>query len=202
MRDALAAAGLADVLGLAGDGVGGDVAAVAVGVGGGDGLLVELGEEDVGDGVVDGLGRVLEEVGEADVEAAFAEADGGVERGEAAETDVEGRHGRAGAEVAVLLFKDGDECGGHFCLKVNMWRCGFARRRVGYSNGFRTTCREDTMEVHELHERLHSWKDFWIDLGTITIGLLIALGLEAGVEQIHHVEQRHELEEELPGRHG
>jgi hypothetical protein len=53
------------------------------------------------------------------------------------------------------------------------------------------------MEVHPPHERLHSWKDFWIHLGTITIGLLIALGLEAGVEQIHHVEQRHQLEEEL-----
>jgi len=113
-EDALAAAGLADVLGLAGDGFGGDVAAVAVGVGGGDGLLVELGEQDVGDGVVDGVGRVLEDVGEADVEAAFAETDGGVEGGEAAETDVEGRDGRAGAKVSVLLFKYGDECGGHY----------------------------------------------------------------------------------------
>jgi len=55
------------------------VAAVAVGVGAGDGLLVELGEKDVGDGVMDGLGGVLEDVGEADVQAAFAEADGGVE---------------------------------------------------------------------------------------------------------------------------
>lgn len=113
-EDALAAAGLADVLGLAGDGFGGDVAAVAVGVGGGDGLLVELGEQDVGDGVVDGVGRVLEDVGEADVEAAFAETDGGVEGGEAAETDVEWRDGRAGAKVSVLLFKYGDECGGHY----------------------------------------------------------------------------------------
>ena len=77
--DAFAAAGLADVLGLFGDGFGGDVAAVAVGVDAGDGLFVELGEKDVGDGVVDGLGRVLEDVGEADVEAAFAQADGGVE---------------------------------------------------------------------------------------------------------------------------
>jgi hypothetical protein len=89
------------------------MAAVAVGVDGGDGLLVELGEEDVGDGVVDSLGCVLEEVGEADVEAAFAEADGGVERGEATEADVELRDGRAGAEVAVLLFEDGDQRGLH-----------------------------------------------------------------------------------------
>ena len=106
--DALASAGLTDVLGLAGDGFGADVAAVAVRVGAGDGLFVELGEEDVGDGVMDGIRCVLEEVGEADVEAAFAEADGGVEGGEAAEPDVELRNGCAGAEVAVLLFEDGN----------------------------------------------------------------------------------------------
>ena len=109
--DAFAPAGLADVLGLAGDRLGGDVAAVAVGVVGGDGLAVELGEEDVGDGVVDDLGGVLEEVREADVEVALAQADGGVEGGEAAETDVQGWDGRAGTEFAVLLFKDVDEMG-------------------------------------------------------------------------------------------
>ncbi len=77
--ETLAAASLADVLGLAGDGLGGDVAAVAVGVCGGDGFLVELGEEDVGDGVMDGVGGGFEQVGEADVETALAQADGGVE---------------------------------------------------------------------------------------------------------------------------
>ena len=117
-ENALAAAGLADVFGLTGDVLGRDVAAVTVGVGGGDGLFVELGEEDVGDGVVDGVGRVLEDVGEADVEATFAEADGGVEGGEAAETDVEGWNGRAGAKVSVLLFKYRDECGGHYGLRL------------------------------------------------------------------------------------
>jgi hypothetical protein len=54
--EAFAATGLADVLGLFGDGFGGDVAAVAVGVDTGDGFLVEFGEEDVSDGVMDGLG--------------------------------------------------------------------------------------------------------------------------------------------------
>ena len=77
--DAFAAAGLTDVLGLFGDGLGGDVATVAVGVRAGDGFLIELGEKDVGDGVVDGAGGVLEEVGESDVQTAFAEANGGVE---------------------------------------------------------------------------------------------------------------------------
>jgi hypothetical protein len=52
-EDALAAAGLADVLGLFGDGFGGDMTPVAVGVEAGDGLFVELGEKDVGDGVMD-----------------------------------------------------------------------------------------------------------------------------------------------------
>ena len=89
-----------------------DVAAVAVGVGGADGLAVELGEEDVGDGVVDGGGGGFEEVGEVDVEGALAQADGGVEGGEAAETDVDGGDGGAGAELAVLVLEDRQE-GGH-----------------------------------------------------------------------------------------
>jgi hypothetical protein len=128
--EAFAAAGLADVLGLFGDDLRGDVAAVAVGVDAGDGFLVELGEEDVGDGVVNAIGCGLEEVGEADVEAAFAEADGGVERGEAAEADVECGDGGSGAEFAVLVFEDGDErggCGDSFCVGLSgfgwMERC-------------------------------------------------------------------------------
>jgi hypothetical protein len=87
-REAFATAGLANVFSLAGDCLGGDVAAVSVGVGGGDGLFVKLGEEDVGDGVVDGVGCVLEQVRKTDVETALAEADGGVEGGETAEADV------------------------------------------------------------------------------------------------------------------
>jgi hypothetical protein len=110
--DAFAAAGLADVFGLFGDGFGGDVAAVAVGVDSGDGLFVELGEEDVGDGVMDGLGCGLEDVRQTNVETAFAEADGGVERGEAAEANVECWNGGAGAEFAVLVLEDGDDGGG------------------------------------------------------------------------------------------
>ena len=63
----------------------------------------------MGDGVVDGVGCGLEEVGETDVQTAFAEADGGVEGGKAAEADVERGDGGAGAEFAVLLLEDGDE---------------------------------------------------------------------------------------------
>jgi hypothetical protein len=55
------------------------------------------------------------------------------------------------------------------------------------------------MEVHPPHQPLHSWKDFWIHLGTITIGLLIAISLEQSVEKLHHLHQRHQLEEQLRG---
>lgn len=44
---------------------------------------------------------------------------------------------------------------------------------------------------------MHTWKDFWIHLGTITIGLLIALGLEQGMESMHRVHERHALQREL-----
>ena len=53
------------------------------------------------------------------------------------------------------------------------------------------------MDVHAPHQPLHTWKDFWIHLGTITIGLLIAISLEQSVEKLVHVHQRHQLEEDL-----
>jgi hypothetical protein len=53
------------------------------------------------------------------------------------------------------------------------------------------------MDVHVPHQPLHTWKDFWIHLGTITVGLLIAIGLEQSVEKLHHLHQRHQLEEDL-----
>ena len=52
-ENALAAAGLADPLGLFGDDFGLGVAAVAVVVVGRDGFAVELGQQDVGDSVMD-----------------------------------------------------------------------------------------------------------------------------------------------------
>jgi hypothetical protein len=53
------------------------------------------------------------------------------------------------------------------------------------------------MEVHPPHHPLHSWKDFWIHLGTITAGLLIAIGLEQSLEALHRLHQRHVLEHDL-----
>jgi hypothetical protein len=92
--------------------------AVTVGMKAGDRLLVELGEEDVGYGLMDRFGRGLEEIGETDVEAAIAKPDGGIEGGKPAEANVECGDGSAGSEIAVLMFEDGDEgggCGDLFC---------------------------------------------------------------------------------------
>jgi hypothetical protein len=106
---ALAAAGLANLLGLFGYGLGRDVSAIPVRVVAGDRLLVELGEKDMRDGVMDRLGGWLEQVGEADVQAAFAESDGRVQRGEAAEADIEWRDRSAGTEFAIFVLEDGNK---------------------------------------------------------------------------------------------
>jgi hypothetical protein len=53
------------------------------------------------------------------------------------------------------------------------------------------------MDVHPPHAGIHTWKDFWIHLGTITIGLLIAISLEQSVEWIHRVHEMHVLQGEL-----
>jgi hypothetical protein len=53
------------------------------------------------------------------------------------------------------------------------------------------------MDVHAPHEPIHSWRDFFIHLITITIGLLIALGLEAGAEAVHHCALRAETRANL-----
>ena len=53
------------------------------------------------------------------------------------------------------------------------------------------------IDVHAPHGGVHTWKDFWIHLGTITLGLLIAIGLEQSVEAMHRLHQRHQLEADL-----
>ncbi len=41
------------------------------------------------------------------------------------------------------------------------------------------------MEVHPPHHSLHSWRDFFVHIATIVVGLLIAIGLEQSVEMLH-----------------
>lgn len=53
------------------------------------------------------------------------------------------------------------------------------------------------LDVHPPHDPTHTWKDFFIHIATIVVGLLIAVGLEQGVEWLHHRHQLHRLEESL-----
>lgn len=42
------------------------------------------------------------------------------------------------------------------------------------------------MDVHPPHQPVRGWKDFALHLLTITVGLFIALSLEAAVQSLHH----------------
>ena len=53
------------------------------------------------------------------------------------------------------------------------------------------------LDVHPPHSPTHTWKDFFIHVGTICVGLLIAIGLEQTVEYFHHQHQLHHFEEAL-----
>lgn len=53
------------------------------------------------------------------------------------------------------------------------------------------------MEVHAPDHGIHSWRDFLVHMGTICLGLLIALGLEQTVIFIHEANQRAELRASL-----
>lgn len=53
------------------------------------------------------------------------------------------------------------------------------------------------LDVHSPHESVRSWKDFFTHIAIITIGLLIAIGLEQTVEHIHHIYQLNEARREL-----
>jgi len=53
------------------------------------------------------------------------------------------------------------------------------------------------IDVHPPNEPIHGWRDFFIHLTTITIGLFIALSLEGCVEWRHHRHLAHEAETSL-----
>jgi hypothetical protein len=42
------------------------------------------------------------------------------------------------------------------------------------------------IEIHSPHEPVHSWKDAFIHIAIIVVGLVIAVGLEQTVEFVHH----------------
>lgn len=53
------------------------------------------------------------------------------------------------------------------------------------------------LDVHPPHQPAHTWKDFFIHIATIVIGLLIAIGLEQTVEFFHHRREVKEAREAL-----
>ena len=53
------------------------------------------------------------------------------------------------------------------------------------------------LDVHPPTEPVHGWRDFFIHIATITIGLLIALSMEGCVEWKHHRNQVREVESSL-----
>ncbi len=55
------------------------------------------------------------------------------------------------------------------------------------------------LDVHPPHSPTHTWKDFFIHIATIVVGLLIAVGLEQTVEAVHHHHQREDLIAEFRG---
>ena len=52
------------------------------------------------------------------------------------------------------------------------------------------------IDVHVPHAT-HTWKDFFIHIATIVVGLFIAISLEQTVETIHHAHERHELANDM-----
>ena len=53
------------------------------------------------------------------------------------------------------------------------------------------------LDVHPPHHPTHGWRDFFIHIATIVVGLLIAIGLEQMVEYVHHRREISETREAL-----
>ena len=63
-----------------------------------------------------------------------------------------------------------------------------------------TTKEHETMlDVHPAHHAASSWKEFFVHIATIVLGLLIAVGLEQTVEYFHHRREVAEVRKELQG---
>ena len=52
-------------------------------------------------------------------------------------------------------------------------------------------------EVHVPHGSVHGWRDFLVHIGTIAVGLLLALTLEQAALAVHHHQQRVEIETQM-----
>jgi hypothetical protein len=53
------------------------------------------------------------------------------------------------------------------------------------------------LDVHPAHHAANSWKEFFIHIATIVVGLCIAIGLEQTVELFHHHSEVRQMESDL-----
>ena len=53
------------------------------------------------------------------------------------------------------------------------------------------------LDVHAPQASIHTWRNFFIHIATIVVGLLIAVTLEQTVEYLHHRQQLHQSREAL-----
>jgi hypothetical protein len=53
------------------------------------------------------------------------------------------------------------------------------------------------LDVHPAHHAASTWRDFFVHIATIALGLLLAVGLEQTVEYFHHRHQRQQFEEDI-----
>jgi len=129
-----ATAHLADQVGLPDDFMAADVFAIARRVSAVDGPAVHLGQQDVGDGLENGLGGPLEQIREANQEASVAQTDGVVDVSEGKEFDFQFGWGAAGAELCVGFLEKFKKTGTHGEARVarksrpRTW--GFGPRRL------------------------------------------------------------------------
>jgi hypothetical protein len=57
------------------------------------------------------------------------------------------------------------------------------------------------LDIHPPEHAAHTWRDFFIHIATIVVGLLIAIGLEQSVEFLHHRHQIAETHKALATEH-
>ncbi len=55
----------------------------------------------------------------------------------------------------------------------------------------------ESPHVHVPQEGIHTWRDFMVHIAVVTIGLLLAIGLQQIVETVHHRSQRAHLEAQM-----
>ncbi|HEV2620219.1 MAG TPA: hypothetical protein VGU23_09820 [Acidobacteriaceae bacterium] len=53
------------------------------------------------------------------------------------------------------------------------------------------------LDIHDAHHAASTWREFFIHIATIVLGLVIAVSLEQTVEYFHHRSERRQLEDDL-----